>query len=100
MSSRSVLVTVSNKKTGDLYLARSYPASDYDRNGKMELYKAPVYQVYIDGTDDTGGKTRKSWTAVRFAPYYNDPNHAEPHYKHRGWANAGLHHLPKKIVGF
>jgi hypothetical protein len=98
MSTKSVVITISNQKTTDIYLAKSYPSRDFDHNGMYELYKTPIYEVFIDRFDQDGTTTRKAWTAIRFAPYYNDPKQPDARYRHRGWANAGLHHLAKKPV--
>ena len=48
---RNVTITVSSIPTGNAYLARSYPHDDYNNNGKMQLYRVPVYNVLIQGTD-------------------------------------------------
>lgn len=46
---REVLIVVSNKKTLDTYLSRSYPDDDRDDNGGIELYRTPVYKVFLEG---------------------------------------------------
>ena len=48
---REVLIVVSNKKTLDTYLSRSYPDDDRDNNGRIELYRTPVYKVFLEGMD-------------------------------------------------
>jgi hypothetical protein len=95
---RPVSITVTAEKAAGTYLSRSYPSSDYDSNGMIELYKTPLYKVLIEGTTADGGKVTKVWSAIRFAPYYNDPTQPDPHYRARGWVNAGLHQLAKKAV--
>lgn len=97
---REVLITISNKKTKDTYLARSYPDKDFDDNGKKELYTTPVYEVYITGTDKDGNSVRKVWKALRFMPYWNDPKSPYKKYKTLGWVNAGLHKMVKKAVAY
>lgn len=93
-----VLVVVSNVKTGDTYLCRSYPDDDINNNGKIELYRTPVYKVIIKGLDSTNSMLSKEWPAVRFMPYWNDPNALDSHYKTKGWVNSGLHKLERRKV--
>ncbi len=89
-----VLITISNKKTNDTYLSRSYPDSDFNNNGKMELYRTPVYKVYIENTH-----SRIEWKALRFMPYWNDPKYPNKSYSTRGWVNAGLSSaITRKVV--
>lgn len=91
-----VLIVISNEKTGETYLSRSFPDDDYDNNGKIELYKTPVYKVYIKSK----GK-KIAWKALRFMPYWNDPKKLSPAYKMRGWANSGLSSsIVKKLVTY
>lgn len=97
---RNVTVLVSNVRTGDMYLARSYPDDDYNNNGRIELYRVPVYIVEIKGTDGSNKPQTKTWKALRFMPYWNDPASPKPNYRTKGWANAGLHSLAKKAVTF
>ncbi len=95
---RDVLILVSNIKTPDKYLAKSYPTIDKDYNGKMELYNVPVYKVFIKGTDSSNNAVVIEWKALRFMPYFNDPNNPSRDYKTLGWANSGLHSLERKAV--
>ncbi len=95
---RDVYITVSDTTTGDTYRSRSYPDDDYDDNGRIELYNTPVYRLYVDGEDDRGNKVSKSWKALRFMPYWNDPNSPSKKYRSKGWVNAGLHQLSKRAV--
>ena len=74
----SVLIVVSNKKTGDTYLSRSYPDDDINNNNKIELYRTPVYKIVIKGMDSTNASQIKEWPAVRFMPYWNDPKTTIP----------------------
>ena len=97
-SLRDVTVVVANTETGDTYLARSYPHDDYDDNGRIELYRVPVHKVFIKGTDASNKEQTKTWRAVRFFPYWNDPKKPDPHYRTKGWVNAGLHALTKRAV--
>lgn len=97
MSNRIVNIIISNIKTNETYYARSYPCSDIDNNGKIELYAVPVYYVYLEGTDNMGNSVKDSWKALRFMPYYN-PKGFSNHYKTVGWVNSGLHSLPRKAV--
>jgi hypothetical protein len=91
-----VLIIISSEKTGENYLSRSYPDDDYDNNGKIELYKTPVFKVYIKSK----GK-KIAWKALRFMPYWNDPKQPSPKYKLRGWTNSGLgNSIPKKQVTY
>ncbi len=93
---RKVTVLVSNVRTSDVYLAKSYPDNDFNDDGIRELYKTPVYKVFIKGTDDAGTAVSKEWTALRFMPYWNDPKTPDHHYRFRGWANSGLHSFPSQ----
>lgn len=91
-----VLITISNIKTGENYLARSYPDDDYNNNGKIELYWTPVYKVFLQND-----KEQKEWKALRFMPYWNDPKQPYSKYKTRKWVVSGLSsHIPKKIVTY
>ena len=91
-----VLIIISNEKTGDIYNARSYPDADYDNDGKLELYKTPVYKVYIKNK-----KIKKEWKALRFMPYWNDPKAPSQKYRSRGWVNSGLSQsISKKVVTY
>lgn len=85
MGLQEVLITVTGTLTGDKYYARSYPDDDIDNNGRIELYETPVYRVTIQNNEEV-----KEWKALRFMPYWNDPNDLDTRYKQRGWANAGL----------
>jgi len=95
---REVCIIISNVKTGEDYQAKSYPDPDIDNDGIGELYKTPVYYVYIDGTSRLGNRERKTWRAVRFMPYWNDPAAPSTNYRYRGFANSGLHEVKKKVV--
>jgi hypothetical protein len=86
---RKVTITLTNKVIGS-YEARSYPDDDYDNNGKIELYKVPVYEILVSGKDNAGNTTAYIHKAPRFMPYWNDPKKLDSHYKTKGWANAGL----------
>ncbi len=88
-----VTITVTNRKTGDTYQARSYPDSDKNNDGVIELYNTPVYEVEL-----VSGSTKKIWKAVRFMPYWNDPISPNAHYRSRGFINSGLHSFPKQAV--
>lgn len=94
MKLRDVDIIISGTKTGDTYYAKSYPCSDMDKNGKIELYGVPVYYVYIKGTDDNGQSIEYKWKALRFMPYYNPPKFST--YKTIGWVNSGLHKLNRQ----
>ncbi len=96
---RSVDITVSAKKTGETYEGRAYPIDDVDGDGRNELYKAPVYFVYIDGADATGAKVHKEYRAPRFMPY-NSPVGArhDNDYKTTGFVTAGLSSVPRFAV--
>ena len=97
---RAVDITVSAKKTGETYEGRAYPIDDVDGDGRTELYKAPVYFVYIDGTDASGAKVHKEYRAPRFMPY-NNPVGArhDADYKTTGFLTAGLSSVPRFAVG-
>jgi hypothetical protein len=91
-----VLITVTGIETGDTYLAKSYPDSDYDNNGSKELYSTSVYKVTIES--DANKTKKKEWKALRFMPYWNDPTNPSPKYKTKGWVNSGLTSIDKKKV--
>jgi len=98
MKLREVLITVSNEEVPGLsYMARSFPDDDYDDNGRQELYKVPVYYVYIEGTDNKNNSVKKIWKALRFMPYWN-PEGSKSGYKTIGWVNAGIYYYPKSVV--
>ena len=48
-----VLIHITAVQTGDYYMARSYPDDDYNNNGKIELYKVPVYTINLMNLDNT-----------------------------------------------
>lgn len=94
---RTVTISVSNQTTGDTYLARSYPHDDIDGNGKIELYRTPVYYLHISAKVK-GKLTTNTWKALRFMPYYNNPKSPSYKYKARGFISAGLWRLRKRAV--
>lgn len=89
MPTRKVTITLSNKIVGH-YEARSYPHDDINGNGKIELYKVPLYEITITGVDDSGKNTTFTHKAPRFMPYWNNPKSPDSHYKTIGWVNSGL----------
>ncbi|MCI0462577.1 MAG: hypothetical protein L0Z62_36975 [Gemmataceae bacterium] len=89
MAARKVTITLTSKIV-DYYEARSYPDDDRNNDGLWELYKVPVYEILVEGTDDAGNATTYKHQAPRFMPYYNDPANPDAHYSSRGWVNAGL----------
>lgn len=97
MGSRRVTVTVTNKIVGS-YEARSYPDDDFDDDGKIELYKVPVYEIAVAGTDDGHRPIQHLHKAPRFMPYWNDPRSPDHHYKTKGWVNAGLSQARSIVV--
>ena len=56
MAARKVTITLTSNIVAH-YEARSYPDDDRNNDGMLELYTVPVYEVLIDGTDDTGAAT-------------------------------------------
>lgn len=96
MHLNDVSIIVTSISTNKMYLARSYPDDDFNNNGKVELYSVPVYKIYIKNSHNA----IKEWTALRFMPYWNDPQKPDPHYKSQGWINAGLKQLTRKHVTF
>lgn len=94
-SLNDVTILVSNIKTGDTYQARSYPCDDNNLNWKPELYRVPVYKVFINGDGQV-----KEWKALRFMPYFNDPQFPAPGYRTMGWVNSGLRSTPKIKVTY
>lgn len=97
---REVDIIVTNLKTNDLYLSRSYPDEDFDNNGRVEVYQSPVYKVLINGTYSNHQPVRKEWKALRFMPYWNDPKTPDPHYGYKGRTNSGIRSLPRKLITY
>lgn len=89
MGTRKVTIKLSKKVVGN-YEARSYPHDDINGNGKIELYKVPLYEIRVSGIDDSGAAVTFTYKAPRFMPYWNNPKAPDPHYKTLGWANSGL----------
>ncbi len=83
-----VLIRITAQKTGDSYLAKSYPDEDYDNDGWAELYEVPVY--YIDIINRRDPSVARRWKCLRFMSYWNDPASPSPHYKLQKWTVAGL----------
>jgi len=98
MPFRDVLITISNQTTGGKYWASSYPSRDLNGDTKEESYSVPVYKVFISGTDAKGNRIVKSWAALRFMPYWNDPKKPVKSYKTRGFVVSGLNHFPKQAT--
>lgn len=98
-SLRAVDITVSATKTGENYEGRAYPIDDVDGDGRIEYYNAPLYYVYIDGTDATGKRVRKTYRAPRFMPYNNPagPRH-DNDYSTTGFVTAGLSAISRFAV--
>jgi hypothetical protein len=96
---RAVDITVSAQRTGENYEARSYPSDDFNGNGLIELYNAPVYFVYVDGVNRDGVRTRREWKSPRYMPYYNDPADPDTGHSTRGFVTAGLSSVPRQPVG-
>jgi hypothetical protein len=89
VATRKVTITLTNKVVGS-YEARSYPHDDMNGDGKIELYKVPLFEISIAGVDDTGNAVTFTHKAPRFMPYWNNPRTPDPHYHTKGWVNAGL----------
>lgn len=98
MATRKVTITLSNKVVG-FYEARSYPHDDFNGDGKIELYKVPLYEIVVDGVDSLGKNTSFIHKAPRFMPYWNNPKTPDRHYKTKGWVNAGLSQARTITVG-
>lgn len=100
LSARTVDITVSAKRTGETYEARAYPVDDVDGDGRTEYYRAPVFYVYIDGTNAAGVRERRVWKTPRFMPY-NNPAGARhvSSYASVGFLTAGLSSVPRTAVG-
>lgn len=97
---KDVLITISNQKIPQTYNAKSYPMVDRDNDGRYDSYKIPVYKVFIQGTDASGTKIVKEWTALRFMPFWNDPKQPDAKYKGkgRGFISSGLNVFPKQAI--
>ena len=89
MAARQVEIVVTNTVL-DTYEARSYPDEQMDANGFYNLYRVPVYKILVTGTDVNNNKKSFEFMAPRFMPYFNDPSRPSPHYRAKGWLNAGL----------
>ena len=95
-SLNEVLITISGELTGDTYEARSYPDDDLNNNGLNELYKTPVFKVFL-----SQGSNLKEWKALRFMPFWNDPRRPTSAYKSQGFLNSGLSKtISKKLVTY
>jgi hypothetical protein len=98
-SVRETLILVSNQKTPDEYLAKTYPVLDRNQStGKIRQYRTPVYKIFIKGTDAAGKPVVKEWTGLRFMPYWNDPKRPDGRYKTLGWVNSGKHRVTRQPV--
>ena len=97
MATRKVTITLSSKIVGS-YEARSYPHDDIDENGKIELYKVPLYEITVSGKSNAGLAASFIHKAPRFMPYYNNPKKPDTHYKTLGWVNSGLSSARTVIV--
>lgn len=99
-SLRAVDVIVSATKTGENYEARAYPVDDVNEDGLTEYYNAPVYFVYVAGTNRDGVRERREWKAPRYMPYNNPagPRYVSD-YKTKGFVTAGLSNVPRLAVG-
>lgn len=84
----AITITITNRVVAE-YEARSYPHDDRNGNGLLELYRVPVYEVFVSGFFN-GKEVVFRHIAPRFMPYWNNPRKPHPHYTHRGWLNAGL----------
>ena len=97
---RAVDVIVSAKKSGENYEARAYPIDDVNDDGLIEYYKAPVYYVYVVGTNANGVREKREWKAPRFMPYNNPAGERHDNeYKTNGFITAGLSSVPRFAVG-
>lgn len=93
---RAVDVIVSAKRTGENYEARAYPVDDVNNDGFTEYYNAPVYYVYVEGTNAAGKRERREWKAPRYMPYNNPAGERyESSYKTKGFVTAGLSNVPR-----
>lgn len=99
-SYRAVDVVISAKKTGESYEARAYPVDDVNDDGLIEYYRAPVYYVYVIGTNANGVREKREWKAPRYMPYNNPAGERhEDEYKTVGFVTAGLSNVPRFAVG-
>lgn len=98
MAYNDVLITISNQTIVEKYSAKSYPMFDRDKDGRYDRYEIPIYKVFISGKDSGGFNIVKTWTALRFMPYWNDPKSPDKRYKSRGFISAGLHSFPKQVI--
>ena len=79
------------------YEARSYPDEQEDASGLIPLYQVPVYKIFVKGTDASNNDKVFEFIAPRFMPYFNNPYRPDPHYRTKGWGNAGLA-SPRTVV--
>lgn len=96
MAGRTVEIVVTSSVVAT-YEARSYPDQQTEPNGQYKLYNVPVFRIHVNGTDATNRKVSADFMAPRFMPYFNDPKRPDPHYKARGWVNAGLS-SPRRVL--
>lgn len=97
MQPRAVEIDVTSMVTGQ-YEAKSYPDRQTDPStGLYPLYKVPVNQMLVNGTDATGKRVSRPFKAPRFMPYFNDAARPSAHYHMKGWLTAGLS-SPRRVV--
>jgi hypothetical protein len=97
MAGRQVEIVVTNVVVNQ-YEARSYPDQQTDATGRYNLYNVPVYKILVKGTDAGSMDTTTEFMAPRFMPFFNAPNHPDPHYRATGWINAGLSSARRVVV--
>jgi hypothetical protein len=97
VSTRTVIIRVTSKLLGT-YEARSYPHDSRVDPSRIELYRVPVYEIWVGHAGTSGISVDAKFQATRFMPFWNDPTHPTPHYSARGWINAGLAHTRRIVV--
>lgn len=77
MALRKVEIVVTKTVVGS-YEARSYPDSQIDAMGFFNLYRVPVYNIVVKGTDKDTKSKAVTFIAPRFMPYFNNPKKPSP----------------------
>ena len=81
MSLRKVEIIVSSQHSGsEFYKANSYPHRDRDRNNEPDVYRVPVYFLYLKGENEHGfynRRTNSNRALFRFGKFVSRKGDAE-----------------------
>lgn len=83
---RNVTIVITGTKEDVYHGARSFPREIEKENGELQYYDAPVYRMYLRGTDDDGNFVERLFQVIRFMPGYNpDPDFDDTCKQYREW---------------